>query len=529
MDDLAAAGTAPDLETSLQDALDRSARLAREAADNAARLQAVHDLSWRLNAIHDVPGIGEAIVAECHRLILHDTIRVYHVDAEAGVCEPIAFSGAFMGVEHPSPDQLRVPIGRGLTGWVAQHGATIRTADGERDPRALTVGEARGAESLLVVPMPNEGRVVGVVVVSRLGFDHFTEHDQRLMETFAGYAAQAIVNAVNIAELERQRAELARRLESQRRLLEISERLLATLDAEGVLDLIVDSLAALVRYETLMMYRVDRAAGVRRPVLARGPLAAEIMRHRPAFDAGLNGWVVRHGEAVLSNDVHLDPRAETIPGTDDAPESLIVVPLMVNGLVEGTLAVSRLGGPEAHFSGEEFELVRLFASLAAIAIHNADTHRAVRSQAETDALTGVRSRRAFDGDIVERVALGHPFALVMLDLDRFKAYNDRLGHPAGDALLARVGEALNAAVREGDRPYRYGGDEFTLILARVERAEAAEIAERVRASIAAITGGDGPSVSASAGVAMFPTDGDAVEALVAAADAALYAAKRGTP
>ncbi|MEI7742253.1 MAG: diguanylate cyclase [Chloroflexota bacterium] len=532
----AASGPAS-LETSLQEALDRSARLAREAADSSARLQAVHDLSWRLNAIHDVAGLGEAIVTECHRLIGHDTIRVYRVDHATGTCEPIAFRGQFMGVEHPSPEMLRIPVGRGLTGWVAEHNATIRTADAELDPRAVTVGEARGAESLLVVPMANERRVVGVIVVSRLGFDHFTENDQRLMETFAGYAAQAIVNAENMAELERQRAELARRLDSQRRLMAVNERLLATLDAEGVLDLIADSLAVLVRYETMMVYRVDRAAGIRRPVLARGPLAERIMAHWPVYDAGLNGWVTVHGEPVLSNEAHLDPRAETIPGTDDEPESMIVCPLTVSGAVEGTLTLSRGGGPATHFSAEEFDLVRLFATQAAIAIHNADTHRVVRSLADTDTLTGVRSRGSFDRELDERIEHDHPFALVMLDLDRFKAFNDRFGHRAGDALLARVGSAIGGAMRDGDRAYRYGGDEFALVIPRVDAVEATVVAERVRSAIEALTAPSGPSagnaapgavpdpgagVGASVGLAMFPAHGVSSATLVEAADRELY-------
>lgn len=504
------------------------ARLLRGVADGAARLQAVHDLSWRLNGIQDVTGIGKAIVAEAHRLVAFDTIRVYEVDNARGVCEPIAFLGQFMGVEHPSPDMLRVAIGTGVTGWVAAHNESVRLANAANDGRAVNVGQVRGAESMLVVPMSWEQRVVGLIVLSKLGYDHYGDDDQRLMETFAGYAAQAMVNAENMAELRRQRRELALQLESQRRLIAISERLMGNLDGAGVLDMIADSLSDLVSYDSLSIYRVDRAAGVRRAVLARDANAEEVLAHRPEMGAGINGWVTLHGEPQLCNDVHLDPRAETVPGTpENDPESLIVCPLTVNGVVEGTLSLARLGGDEAHFSREEFELVQLFAAQASVALRNADAHGAARTLADTDALTGVRSRGSFTKDLAERVERGHPFALVMMDLDYFKLYNDTLGHPAGDTLLIRVGATLNRAVREGDRAYRYGGDEFALILTRVDPGTAFDVALRVVRAIAELTADGGPQVTASAGIAIFPNDGATREEILDAADRNLYRDKSG--
>ncbi len=101
-------------------------------------------------------GIGEAIVAEADRLIAHDTIRVYRVDHATQLCEPIAFQGQFLGIGRPSPEMLRVRIGEGLTGWVALHNQTIRLGDAAADPRGRQVGTARGAESMLLVPMSYE-------------------------------------------------------------------------------------------------------------------------------------------------------------------------------------------------------------------------------------------------------------------------------------------------------------------------------------------------------------------------------------
>jgi GAF domain-containing protein len=172
-----------------------NAQLVNSVRAGAARLRAIQELSSRLNRIQEVEGIGAAIVAGADRLIGHDTIRVYRVDHVTQVCEPIAFQGEFAGIGTPSKELLRVGIGDGLTGWVALHNTTIRIGDAATDPRGRQVGESRGAESMLVVPMSYESRVLGIIVLSKAGYDQYTEDDQRTLEIFAGYAAQALVNA----------------------------------------------------------------------------------------------------------------------------------------------------------------------------------------------------------------------------------------------------------------------------------------------------------------------------------------------
>jgi diguanylate cyclase (GGDEF)-like protein len=113
----------------------------------------------------------------------------------------------------------------------------------------------------------------------------------------------------------------------------------------------------------------------------------------------------------------------------------------------------------------------------------------------------------------------------MLDLDAFKAFNDTCGHPAGDALLASVGQAMRGATRAGDALYRYGGDEFAAILPGTTRVEAFEIVERIRRGVAALPAPTGPRVTITAGVACYPEDGESKDELVSAADQSLYLAK----
>ncbi|HJW22289.1 MAG TPA: EAL domain-containing protein [Candidatus Limnocylindrales bacterium] len=506
-------------------------RLVESVETLAARLRAIQELSARLSSLQDLKGIGEAIVGESHSLITCDTIRVYRVDQDTRWCEPIAFQGVFMGTPNPSPEQLRVKVGQGLTGWVAEHGEPLIVTDAAEDPRSVIVGLASGPESMLVVPMTFEGRVRGLIVASRIGNRPFTTDDLTTLSIFAGAAGQALVNAERLEQLREQQEELEHQLISQRRLLAVNERLLSTLDPSGVLDLIADSLKTVVAYDSLTIYRVDVERQVRRPVIARDRFAELILSYEAPLGTGLTGWAVDHKEPVLANDAHLDTRSVQIPGTPFEPESMIVVPLMAEGEVLGTLNIGRMGADESHYSQNEFELTKLFAAQAAIALRNAETHDEVKVQAERDALTGLRNHGSFqrelqamvDGDGLRLIAV------LMMDLDRFKGYNDRNGHPAGDDLLVAVSRAIESCIRQADRAYRYGGDEFAVILPDCPRGAAEEVASRIQAAVAAIPDeSGGPHVTISIGVACHPDDAAAKDELVEIADQALFIAK-GSP
>jgi diguanylate cyclase (GGDEF)-like protein len=493
----------------------------------AARLEAVQDLAVRLNRTRGLTEIADLIIEGTGRLIEHDTIRVYRVDHDAGWCEPVAFRGTFGGSETPDPAVLRVALGEGLTGWAAAHNETVLVGDGAADPRSLRRFLSVAPESFQVVPISFEDHVHGVIVLSAIGRDQFGPEDETTLTIFAGYAAQAIVNTTQLDLLDRQRRELENQLASQRRLLEVNERLISTRDPKGVLEMIADSLKTIVPYDALTIYRCDFEGGVRRAVVARDRFAQVILDYAGPIFVGISGWVVAHGEGVLANDALGDPRSVQIPGTPSEPEAMIVVPVRVAGEVVGTLNVARMGGEEAYFSQNEFELVQLFAGQASLALENAEVHGAVTVRAEHDALTGLRNHGSFQRELGQAVAAaeGAPFAILMLDLDSFKGYNDACGHPAGDALLAGVGEAMRAATRAGDSLYRYGGDEFAVILPGATRIEAFEVVERIRRGVAALPTPTGPRVTVSAGVACHPDDGGTKDALVNAADQSLYLAK----
>ncbi len=163
--------------------------------------------------------------------------------------------------------------------------------------------------------------------------------------------------------------------------------------------------------------------------------------------------------------------------------------------------------------------------------HVSELNRELNRVARRDSLTGVGNRRALDeaiGRLLDQGDRLRParFAIVLFDIDHFKQYNDEHGHLAGDAALGRLGEILRRATRDGDHAFRYGGEEFLLLLPEVDLQGALAVAERVR--IAALENDTGlPPFTVSGGVALCdPADGRDPEPLIRRADTALYLAKR---
>ena len=154
------------------------------------------------------------------------------------------------------------------------------------------------------------------------------------------------------------------------------------------------------------------------------------------------------------------------------------------------------------------------------------THDRLVELAMTDGLTGLKNRRKLDNDVDRWIGgEARPTAMLMIDIDNFKMFNDTHGHAAGDDVLRRVGDAIAASVRCDDVAYRYGGEEFCVLLPDTTADEAGGVAERVRRAIEAIEAPYGTRVTASVGVASGPSTH--LPTTAATADAALFRAKHG--
>jgi two-component system cell cycle response regulator len=212
-------------------------------------------------------------------------------------------------------------------------------------------------------------------------------------------------------------------------------------------------------------------------------------------------------------------------------ESLLAVPLRSQNRALGALV---LVGRKGSFPAAAGRVLELVCNQAAAALKTLQVLERTKNMAVRDGLTGLYNRREFDRLLVQTASredrASGRFALLMVDLDHFKKLNDTYGHPAGDAALKHAADLLQGRLRQGDQAARYGGEEFVAVLQGADEEGALNLAERVRKAIESetlVVEDARIRLSASLGVAVWPLDGKAPEALVAAADRALYAAKQG--
>jgi diguanylate cyclase (GGDEF)-like protein len=206
-----------------------------------------------------------------------------------------------------------------------------------------------------------------------------------------------------------------------------------------------------------------------------------------------------------------------------------LLPMKSAERMTGIIALGHKQG-DMRFYPEDIEMVMNMARQASVVIENAQLYAQAKERANTDELTGLFNHRYFhqrmDEEIARSARFGEIFSLLTIDLDFFKTYNDVHGHLYGDKILRIVAEHIKNNIRGIDLAFRYGGDEFSVILPQVSTDNAVKVAERIRLSFANELDTKGMPVSCSIGVAGWPTDGVMREEVIQASDAALYFAKQ---
>lgn len=282
-----------------------------------------------------------------------------------------------------------------------------------------------------------------------------------------------------------------------------------------------------------LIYRVGRKTGKLVIVSSFGysDELLEKMKSKGVGDAVSCMACSRH-EPVTVDNLSTDDKCDNLARV--APGSSVCVPIMTEQKVWGVLHLRRRH-PDA-FTAGDVQLAQAIGYQFALAMQRAYLFDEVDLLAITDPMTELYNYRKLSRDLEREVMrsrrYNHPFSFIMADLDLFKQLNDTYGHQAGDTVLRQVTHALDSGRREVDRDYRYGGEEFCVLLPETRAHEAFEVAEKLRRRIESmdveVEGAETPlKVTISMGVASFPEDGDDAEGLITAADAALYRAKEG--
>jgi diguanylate cyclase (GGDEF)-like protein len=352
------------------------------------------------------------------------------------------------------------------------------------------------------------------------GHDEFAQ----LGREFNSMSAQL---ASKIEEVHRQRGELT---EAIRR---VGDALAMGLDRDGVVALAVRTAVDACDAEAGRARPVDDDSFRESSVGVDDDQLEEAMRAAERRAAGVRVVGTKRVQASEDGEPSRPPRVAT-PASVGPVHALAVPMLALPGSSEflGVLSIAR---HRRRFSHEEEELLQYLAGQAVVSIENATLHKKVERQAVTDELTGLANQRAFhsilEGEIERARRFQTPLALVMLDLDNFKLVNDRYGHQQGDEVLAMVADVLRDFSRDIDAPARYGGEELAVVLPQTDAEGAAQLAERIREAVDRLevprVNGEGTlRLQASFGVAALPESAVDRAGLIAAADAALYRAKR---
>jgi diguanylate cyclase (GGDEF)-like protein len=310
-------------------------------------------------------------------------------------------------------------------------------------------------------------------------------------------------------------------------LMEAAASVLSADSLDDTLTRVSDRLHSLVPYDDLTVYAADHERFLLVPAFACGTFVDEVMADEFPLDAGVTGAALKTGEARNITDSLHESNIAWVAETPQEPEAFICVPLMVERRTVGALNVYRSAATP--FTDVEFEVVKRFAVMAALAFDSARQREMLRRQAETDALTGLLNRLAFQHALERAIAAAgrvrHPVHLVVADVDHFKDINDSYGHAVGDQALVAVAAALRSALREGDIVGRLGGEEFGFLLPDTDLPTALAVTERVRDAVRDLHVVD-HQITLSAGLAAPTVALEGADELFLAADAALYRAKR---
>jgi diguanylate cyclase (GGDEF)-like protein len=240
-------------------------------------------------------------------------------------------------------------------------------------------------------------------------------------------------------------------------------------------------------------------------------------------------WVCREKRGLYEPDLKRHRRFWTGERhMEQGFRSIVYLPLTITDHSIGSLILASRK-PNA-YSRRQIRLLERVALQIATPIENAQLYAQVEQKSRIDELTGLFNRRHFEERLKEEISrhsrYGDVFSIFMLDLDNFKNYNDLYGHPAGDILLNQIGKIIKGSLRNIDKAFRYGGDEFVVILPQTNKDDAYVVAERVRAQLAGEMEKKAINVTCSIGLASYPADGVMTSELVDVADTALYYAKR---
>jgi diguanylate cyclase (GGDEF)-like protein len=317
---------------------------------------------------------------------------------------------------------------------------------------------------------------------------------------------------------------------------DVAKALTSSLNLDSILQTIMEKVAAYFRPDTWSLLMTDDEHHELYFAIAIGDASESLKSVRLRIGEGIAGWVAKYGEPLVVPDVSKDERfASRIDElTQWQTKSILCVPLASKNRILGVIQLVNVD--MSTFGSDQFMLLQALADYAAIAIDNAHAVEKIQELTITDDCTGLYNARhlynTIESEVYRSARFGYEFSVLFLDLDRFKLVNDNHGHLVGSRLLSEIGNTIKSRLRLIDYAFRYGGDEFVVLLPQTSKHSALVVARRLRDILRTTNFHLGDNldlnVRASMGVASFPDDGKNAHDIIRKADEMMYTIKNTT-
>ncbi len=314
---------------------------------------------------------------------------------------------------------------------------------------------------------------------------------------------------------------------------DVAKALTSSLNLDSILQTIMAKVAEYFKPDTWSLLMVDESAEELYFAIAVGDAADALKSVRLRVGEGIAGWVAKHGEPLVVPDVYNDERfAKRIDEmTKWQTRSIICIPLTAKQRVLGVIQLINV--PMSAFTDSEMFFLRAICDYAAIAIDNARSVERIQELTITDDCTGLYNARhlykTLEAEVYRSARFSYEFTVLFIDLDHFKQVNDTHGHLIGSKLLAEIGYTIKSHLRLIDYAFRYGGDEFVVLLPQTSKESGLVVARRLldsfRNSRFLKDDALNLNIRASIGLAAYPDDAKSAHEIIRQADEMMYEVK----